>query len=129
MKNSLVSWILRIVPAIILLQTLFFKFSGAEESVYIFTTLGVEPWGRIGSGVMELIAGFLFLTKYYVWGSLISVGIMFGAVMSHILILGYVIMDDGGQLFIMALVALVFSALLVWQQREVIFKLLGFAGK
>jgi uncharacterized membrane protein YphA (DoxX/SURF4 family) len=54
-------WALRIVAALILLQTLFFKFSGAEESVYIFSTLGMEPWGRIGSGVLELIASVLIL--------------------------------------------------------------------
>ena len=48
------SWALRLIVAVILLQTLFFKFSAAKESVYIFSTLGMEPWGRIGSGVFEL---------------------------------------------------------------------------
>ena len=59
--NTTGIWALRIIPALILLQTLFFKFSGADESVYIFSTLGMEPWGRIGSGVLELIASILIL--------------------------------------------------------------------
>ncbi len=123
MDNKWVIWVLRLIPAIILLQTLFFKFTGAEESVYIFTTLGVEPWGRIGSGVMELIAGILLLAKYYAWGSLIAVGIMAGAVLSHIAVPGYVVMNDGGQLFIMALVTLVLSAILVLRKRKLFLQL------
>src|SRR5882672_3340919 len=54
-------WGARIIAAIILLQTLFFKFSASPESVYIFTAVGMEPWGRIGVGVLELIAGVLIL--------------------------------------------------------------------
>ena len=50
------SWLLRILAALIMLQTLYFKFSASEESVYIFSALGMEPWGRIGTGIMELIA-------------------------------------------------------------------------
>ena len=60
--QTVVTWLLQLGVAGILLQTLFFKFTGAEESVYIFSTVGrflniagVEPWGRIGSGVLELI--------------------------------------------------------------------------
>ena len=58
---KIVDWIVRIVVAVVLLQTLYFKFTGAQESVYIFSALGVEPWGRIGSGVVELIGAFLLL--------------------------------------------------------------------
>ena len=49
--KSIFSLVLRLVPAIILLQTLYFKFSAAPESVFIFEQLGLEPWGRIGLGV------------------------------------------------------------------------------
>ena len=54
-KNVL-SWILRLVVAAILVQTLFFKFTGASVPIHIFETLGAEPWGRIGTGVLELVA-------------------------------------------------------------------------
>lgn len=74
-------WILRILAALIMLQTLFFKFSGAEESIYIFSKLGMEPWGRIGTGVLELIASVLILfPKTTAWGALIAIGLMGGAI-------------------------------------------------
>src|SRR3954451_12837736 len=79
------SWLLRLVAAVILLQTLFFKFTGARESVYIFSTLGAEPWGRIGSGVIELIASVLLLIPAtVVWGSILSLGVISGAIVSHL---------------------------------------------
>ena len=61
MKNNVFTWIIKLIAVVILVQTLFFKFTGAEESIYIFTKLGVEPFGRIGSGVFELIASILIL--------------------------------------------------------------------
>ena len=82
-------WILRILAALIMLQTLFFKFSGAEESVYIFTQMHVEPWGRYLTGVFELIASILILYRPTIFfGALIAFGIMSGAILSHLTILG-----------------------------------------
>lgn len=122
MKTStLLDWVLRLVPALILLQTLFFKFTAAPESVYIFSTLGVEPWGRIGSGVVELIAGFCLLYRPLVWlGSGLAIGLMSGAVFSHLTLLGIEVMEDGGQLFYMAVVTLIFSSILAWKYRGTI---------
>ena len=118
MNNKIFDWILRLVPAIILLQTLFFKFSASEESVYIFTKVGAEPYGRIASGVLELIAGICLLYRPLVWpGSGLAFGVMSGAILSHIVILGIVVMDDGGQLFIYALITWIFSAILLWKYR------------
>ncbi|MES2647969.1 MAG: DoxX family protein [Bacteroidota bacterium] len=112
-------WVLRGVAAFIMLQTLFFKFTAAPESVYIFTELGIEPWGRIGSGVMELIASVLLLIpRTTVLGALLAMGIMGGAILSHIFVLGVVIQDDGGQLFIYALLVLICSAILFWMYRR-----------
>lgn len=94
-----------ITAAIILLQTLFFKFSAAPVSVHIFSTLGVEPWGRIGTGIMELVAGLLLVwhrTSYI--GTLLALGIMAGAILSHIFFLGIDILGDGGQVFILAII-------------------------
>lgn len=98
-------WVLRLTAAVILLQTLFFKFTGASESVYIFSRLGAEPYGRIGSGIIELIAAILILvprTTFY--GALLGAGTMFGAILSHIFVLGLEVQGDGGQLFILALI-------------------------
>jgi hypothetical protein len=108
-----ISWTLQILVAVILFQTLFFKFTGAEESVYIFTTLGAEPWGRIGSGVAELIAVVLLLyPPTAVFGALLSTGIITGALLSHTK-LGLVVNDDGGLLFALAVVVFVASVSIV----------------
>ena len=118
MNNKILNWVLRLVPAVILLQTLFFKFSASEESVYIFTQVGAEPYGRIGSGIIELIAGLCLLYRPLVWlGSGLAFGVMSGAIVSHIAILGYVVKDDGGQLFAYAVVTWIFSGILLWQNK------------
>jgi hypothetical protein len=105
------SWLLQLVVAGILLQTLFFKFTGAAESVYIFSTLGAEPWGRIGSGIVELIAAVLLLVpRTAVLGALLALGSMAGAILSHLLFLGIEIMGDGGLLFVLAIIVLISSA-------------------
>ena len=108
--QTVISWILQLVAAAILFQTLFFKFTGAEESVYIFTTLGMEPWGRIGSGVAELIACILLLTPRTVpLGAILALGVISGAIVSHLTKLGIVVKDDGGLLFGLAVVVFVAS--------------------
>lgn len=107
MKRILIWLFLRIVPASIMLQTLYFKFSGAVESVYIFTTIGVEPWGRIGVGFGELIAGILLLFPRTSWmGALLGAGLMVGAIFIHFTILGIEVQNDGGMLFTLAVVVL-----------------------
>ena len=106
-----VSWICRIAAAVILLQTLFFKFTAAPESVYIFTKVHAEPWGRIGSGVVELIAAALILIPRTVWaGALLALGVMAGAIVSHFTLLGIEVMGDGGLLFALALIVFSTSA-------------------
>jgi len=109
---TVLSWLLRIAAAIILLQTLFFKFTAAPESVYIFTKVGAEPWGRIGSGVIELIAATLILTPRFTWlGSLLAMGVMAGAVLSHLTVLGIEVQGDKGLLFALALIVFVCSTI------------------
>jgi len=101
-------WMLRILAALILLQTLFYKFSAAEESVYIFSTLGMEPWGRIGTGVGELIASILILIPATTgFGAMMGIGLMGGAIFFHLTRLGISVKGDGGQLFIYALLVFV----------------------
>src|SRR6266487_4655330 len=97
---TVLSWLLRIAAAIILLQTLFFKFTAAPESVYIFTKVGAEPWGRIGSGIIELFAAVLLLIPRTVWaGALLALGVMLGAIVSHLTVLGIEVQGDKGLLF------------------------------
>jgi uncharacterized membrane protein YphA (DoxX/SURF4 family) len=118
----IVKWLLRIIVAVILLQTLFFKFTGAEESKYIFSTLmgaEYEAYGRIGSGIVELIAAVLILLPATTWlGALISLGTISGAIFSHLTKLGIVVKDDGGTLFILAIVVFVSSAVLLYLERR-----------
>jgi uncharacterized membrane protein YphA (DoxX/SURF4 family) len=115
----IVSWICRIVAAVILLQTLFFKFTAAPESVYIFTKVGAEPWGRIGSGVLELIAAALLLTPRYVWaGAVLALGVMAGAIVSHLTVLGIEVQGDQGLLFFLAIAAFVTSAVALFLHRR-----------
>ena len=107
-------WVLRLLAAIILLQTLYFKFTGAAESIYIFSKLGMEPWGRIGTGVLELIAGILVLIPATtIFGALLAVALMAGAIFFHLTKLGVSVLNDGGQLFIYALLVFVSSMILV----------------
>jgi hypothetical protein len=119
--SVVVSWVLQIVVSVILLQTLFFKFTGAPESVYIFSTLGAEPWGRIGSGVVELIAAILLLVPATIAiGAVLSLGVMVGAIMSHLTVLGIEVQGDGGLLFALALTVFVGSAVvLVLRRRDI----------
>lgn len=105
-----VDWIVRLVAAAILLQTLYFKFLGAEESVHIFTELGAEPWGRYLSGAAELGAAVMLLVGGTVHlGALLASGIMVGALLSHVFVLGIEVQQDGGLLFVLALVVLACS--------------------
>lgn len=120
-RQNILSWLLQIVVAVILLQTLFFKFTGAEESVYIFTKLGAEPWGRIGSGIVELLASILLLTPRTIWlGALLSLGTISGAIMSHLTKLGIKLtpVGDNGELFALAIVVFVCSAAVLWIRRR-----------
>ena len=127
--QSIASWVLQLTAAAILLQTLFFKFTGAEESVYIFTTVGAEPWGRIGSGVVELVAAVLLLTPALApYGAILATGAMAGAIVSHLTILGIEVKGDGGLLFGLALTVLVASAVVLYMRRgqiPLVAKLLG----
>ncbi len=116
--QTILFWIARIVAAVILLQTLYFKFTGAQESVELFTKLGAEPWGRIGTGVIELIASALILIPATVWlGSLLALGLMAGAIASHILVIG-VMRNDGGQLFLYALIVFVCALFSFWRSKS-----------
>ena len=116
-----ISWITRVpayIAAIILIQTLWFKFTGAPESVHIFSALGVEPWGRIGSGIAELIAALLLvLPRTAHAGAAMALGIMGGAILSHLTVLGIEVMNDGGTLFFLALAVAACSAFILWRER------------
>jgi len=109
MKRKEISYILErvlsLIAAMILLQTLFYKFTASPVSVHIFNLLKVEPWGRILTGIIELIAGVtLIFRRTSIYGAILAFLLMVGAILSHILVLGISIKDDSGMLFIMAIV-------------------------
>lgn len=129
-KNlSIVSWTLQLVAAGILLQTLYFKFTGADVSIYIFEQVGMEPWGRIGSGVAELVAGVLLLVPTTVpIGALLALAVMAGAIASHLTVLGIVVQNDGGELFALAVVVFLASAAILAIRRNQLMELLRTVG-
>lgn len=127
MKNmsTIILWVAKIIAALIMLQTLYFKFSGAEESIYIFTTVGMEPWGRILVGVLELVASVLILIpRTSFQGALLGAGLMAGAIGMHLTILGVDVKGDGGYLFILAVTVFVCCAWVILQQRSKLVTLL-----
>ena len=112
--KNIVTWILRLIAAVIMLHTLFFKFTAAPESIYIFSTIGMEPWGRIGTGVLELIASILILIPgTTAFGALLALGLMGGAMFFHLTKLGIEVQGDGGQLFAYALIVFICSLILL----------------
>lgn len=111
--------LLKSLITLIVGQTLFFKFTGAAESVYIFSTLGIEPWGRIALGTLEFLSIILlWISKTTVYALMLIFGMMLGAIASHLFILGIEIMGDGGELFILGIVTWLASAVLLFTIRE-----------
>ena len=118
-QATIASWVGQIVVAVILGQTLFFKFTGAEESIYLFEQLGAEPWGRIGSGMFELIAVVLLLwPRHAVLGSVLAIGLMLGALGAHATKLGIDVGGDGGLLFGLALTSLAGALIVTYLRRR-----------
>ncbi|MDD9953648.1 MAG: DoxX family protein [Candidatus Woesearchaeota archaeon] len=113
--KTIITWIFQIIPAVILLQTLRFKFTADPMSVEIFTALGMEPWGRILIGILELIAGILLLTPRAVLGAVLAFGVMVGAIIGHVSILG--VTGQHGPLFLMAVATLICSAIVIHLRR------------
>lgn len=118
-RASALAWIAALVAAAILGQTLFFKFTGAPESVWIFETLGAEPWGRLGSGALEAVAVVLLLLPgTAALGGVLTVGLMAGAIGSHLTVLGIEVQGDGGLLFALACIALTCGAIVALLRRR-----------
>ncbi|MBJ6369013.1 DoxX family membrane protein [Snuella sedimenti] len=118
MKEKL-TLILRITVAIILLQTLRFKFSAHPDSVYIFTKVGMEPFGRISIGIIELIASILILIPKTIWiGALLTLGVIGGAIIMHLSILGIQVNNDNGLLFLTAVVTFILSIIILYKERH-----------
>lgn len=119
MSSKRILFVLRLIVAIILIQTLRFKFTAHPDSVYIFQSVGLEPYGRIGIGVLELIAGILLLIPKTVWaGAALTLGIIGGAIMMHLTQLGIEVKGDGGTLFYMALVTFILSGIILMYHKK-----------
>ncbi|NRB83362.1 MAG: DoxX family protein [Winogradskyella sp.] len=121
MKSNKIILVLRIAVAVILIQTLRFKFTAHPDSVYIFETVGLEPFGRIGIGILELIAGILLLIPKTAWaGAILTLGLIGGAIMMHLTEIGIVVKGDGGVLFYTAVVTFTLSGIILINQRKAI---------
>jgi uncharacterized membrane protein YphA (DoxX/SURF4 family) len=111
--RNITIWMLRLIPALILLQTLYFKFTAQPESVKLFTEIGMEPYGRIGSGVIELIAAILLLIPRYTgFGAILGLMMMTGALFFHLTKLG-IYFDGDALLFTYAVITFVCCAILI----------------
>lgn len=112
---------LKFIAAILMLQTLFFKFTGVQESIELFTNLAGENEAilRIGTGFLELIASVLLFIPKKTWlGAVLTVGLMGGAIMGHLTLLGIEHNKDGGRLFICALITFISGAILLLLNRK-----------
>ena len=111
--------IIRIVIAVILVQTLRYKFTAHPDSVYIFEKAGLGDAGRIGSGIAELIAAILILIPRTIWlGALLTLGIISGAIVTHLTKIGIEVNGDGGTLFFMAIIIFILSAITLWLHKK-----------
>lgn len=120
---NLICWAAQVIAAVILLQTLYFKFTAAPESVYIFSALGAEPWGRIGSGIAELVVSVLLLIPRTAWlGALGGLAVISGAILSHLTILGIAVQNDGGTLFMLAVAVFVCCLIVALLRRSQILQ-------
>jgi hypothetical protein len=123
--KNVISWILRLTVAVILLQTLYYKFTAHPDSVHIFSALGVEPYGRIGLGVIELITAILVLwPRTQLYGMILSLGIISGAIFSHLLVLGVNVQNDGGGLFTLAIIVLIACVIYLFMHKDEVRKLI-----
>lgn len=112
-------FVLRLIVAIILIQTLRFKFTAHPDSVYIFEQVGLEPIGRIGIGILELLAGILLLVPKSVWaGAILTLGVIGGAIVMHLTQLGIEINNDNGVLFITAVVTFIIALVILYMYRS-----------
>ena len=88
--------------------------------------LGAEPWGRYASGLVELVAAVLILVPRSAWlGSLIALGVICGAILSHLFVLGIEVQGDHGLLFSLALVVLAGSLTALAHRRRQLAALAG----
>lgn len=121
--SSVFIWILRLIAAVIMLQTLYFKFTAHPQSVHLFTELGMEPWGRIGTGVVEFLASLLILYPRTTGiGATIGAGLMAGAIFFHLTKLG-IKFDGDYVLFMYAVVAFACCAILAVIYRSQLIRL------
>lgn len=125
-SNAVIIWLLRLIPVVIMLQTLYFKFTAHEQSVALFTQLGMEPWGRIGTGVMELIASILILyPRTTGWGAALGMGLMSGAIFFHLTKLG-IVFDGDAVLFTYAVITFLCCLILFVKYRGQVLKVFSF---
>ncbi|MDZ4868660.1 MAG: hypothetical protein SGI91_15170 [Alphaproteobacteria bacterium] len=134
-SRSIALFVLSAYIAFVFVQSLFFKFTGSVESIFIFSTLrdwsGIglfEPFGRFFIGASELVASILlFIPRTRIFGAGMALGIISGAIVFHLFTpLGVEIMGDGGLLFTLACGVWIASAGILWLERAKVAALLAF---
>lgn len=119
MLNRIAYIVARAAAAILMLQTLYFKFTGSPESIYIFETVGMEPWGRWLVGILELVASILLIFPTSAWaGGMVATGLMGGAIGMHLTVLGIEVMGDKGQLFYYAIIVFICGLFVVFKEKN-----------
>ncbi len=125
--KNIASWTFRVIAAVILLQTLYFKFTAHPQSVKLFTAIGdyigwsaANPYMRIGTGVMELITGILLLIPSRAFlGAFLGLGVISGALATHLFIPTVGINFDGDAgLFTLAVVVFVACLIVLLIEKE-----------
>jgi hypothetical protein len=120
-----ICWAAQVLVALILAQTLFFKFTYAPETQVIFADRGGRPAATF-VGVIELLCVILLLmSRTAAIGAALSLLVISGAIFTHLTSLGIQVVDpatgegDGGLLFGLAVVVALGSAVVLgfrWRQ-------------
>jgi len=106
-----VLWVLQIAAAGVFLMVGFLKLSGNAQLVGLFQAIGLGQWFRYLTGTLEVAGAILLLIpRTSGLGALMLVGVMVGAVMTHLFIVG------GSPL--MAIILLIVTGLVAWGRRQ-----------
>lgn len=116
--SFIVQWTLRLFISFYLIQYSYVKLSGQQSAIELFTTLEMEPWGRITIGILELITVLLILyPRTTVLGGLLGMVSMAAVIYYHLTQLGIAIRGDSF-LFIIACAIFAASLALVITNRK-----------
>lgn len=134
---AVLAWAAQLTVAVILAQTLVFKFTYAPETRYIFEPRGGRPAATL-VGLAELACVVLLLVpRTAAVGAALSLGVIGGALFTHLTALGVEVNNpdtgegDGGLLFGLAVAVAAGSTVVLavrWRQLPFVGRLLAHGG-